>query len=71
MAFDLNIADLNSLRGLATVFCLIAFSGVVMWTCNSRKQQDFHEAAQLPFADEDINTNNNNHKKGDKEARHV
>lgn len=71
MAFDLNILDLNSLRGLAAVLCITAFSGVVLWAYNSSKQQDFHDAAQLPFADEDININHNNHKKGDKGARHV
>lgn len=71
MAFDLNILDLNSLRGLAAILCLTAFGGVVLWAYNSSKQQDFHDAAQLPFADEDININHNNHKKGDKEARHV
>ncbi|MCL6271014.1 cbb3-type cytochrome c oxidase subunit 3 [Sansalvadorimonas sp. 2012CJ34-2] len=46
--------DINTLRGLATVFCMIAFFAVVMWAYSDRKRADFDEAANLPFADDQI-----------------
>ncbi len=44
--------DINTLRGLATVFCMTAFIGVVLWAYSDRKNKDFNEAANLPFEDE-------------------
>lgn len=44
--------DINDLRGLATVFALIAFIGVCLWAYSSKRKSDFDDAAQLPFADE-------------------
>lgn len=46
--------DLNFLRGLGTVFVMIAFIGICLWAYSSRRKQAFDEAANLPFADEDI-----------------
>ncbi len=46
--------DINTLRGLATVFAMIAFIGVCLWAYSSRRKTGFDEAANLPFAD-DIN----------------
>ena len=43
--------DINTLRGLATVFCMVAFIGVVLWAYSDRKRKDFDEAANLPFSD--------------------
>ncbi|MEH6566984.1 MAG: cbb3-type cytochrome c oxidase subunit 3 [Halopseudomonas sp.] len=45
--------DINTLRGLGTIFAMVAFIGVVIWAYSSYKKKDFDEAAQLPFADED------------------
>ncbi|NLY58992.1 MAG: cbb3-type cytochrome c oxidase subunit 3 [Gammaproteobacteria bacterium] len=45
--------DINTLRGIATIFAMVAFIGVVIWAYSSYKKKDFDEAAQLPFADED------------------
>ena len=45
--------DINTLRGLATVFAMIAFLGVVWWAFSSKRKKRFDDAAQLPFADED------------------
>ncbi|UJJ32019.1 cbb3-type cytochrome oxidase subunit 3 [Halopseudomonas maritima] len=45
--------DINTLRGLGTVFAFIAFVGVVIWAYSASKKKDFDEAAQLPFADEE------------------
>ena len=46
--------DINTLRGLSTLFLLIAFIGVVFWAYSSKRKDEFEEAANLPFADEDI-----------------
>ncbi|WP_185266204.1 cbb3-type cytochrome oxidase subunit 3 [Halopseudomonas xiamenensis] len=45
--------DINTLRGIATIFAMVAFIGVVIWAYSSYKKKDFDEAAQLPFADDD------------------
>jgi cytochrome c oxidase cbb3-type subunit 4 len=46
--------DINDLRGLSTLFMLVAFIGLVLWAYSSKRKQSFDEAANLPFADEDI-----------------
>ncbi|SDS47130.1 cytochrome c oxidase cbb3-type subunit 4 [Halopseudomonas litoralis] len=45
--------DINTLRGIATIFAMVAFIGIVLWAYSSYKKKDFDEAAQLPFADDD------------------
>ncbi|PTY37350.1 cytochrome oxidase [Saccharospirillum sp. MSK14-1] len=45
--------DINTLRGLATVFTMIAFFGVVYWAYSSKRKARFDDAANLPFADRD------------------
>ncbi|WP_285275118.1 cbb3-type cytochrome oxidase subunit 3 [Halopseudomonas bauzanensis] len=45
--------DINTLRGIATIFAMVAFIGIVIWAYSSYKMKDFDEAAQLPFADDD------------------
>ncbi len=49
--------DINDLRGLGTVFAMIAFISVCLWAYSSKRKSGFDEAANLPFADdeEDIN----------------
>lgn len=44
--------DINTLRGLATVFAMVAFIGVCLWAYSSRRKKGFDEAANLPFVDE-------------------
>ena len=44
--------DINTLRGIATIFAAIAFIGVVVWAYSSRRKADFDEAVNLPFADQ-------------------
>jgi cytochrome c oxidase cbb3-type subunit 4 len=44
--------DINTLRGLATVFALAAFIGVCLWAYSARRKPGFDEAANLPFADD-------------------
>lgn len=48
--------DINTLRGLITLFLLLAFIGLCFWAYSSRRKQDFDEAANLPFADDHVST---------------
>lgn len=47
--------DINDLRGLSTVFLLVTFIGLVIWAYSKRQKQSFDEAANLPFADDELN----------------
>ena len=47
--------DINDLRGISTVFLMVAFIGVCFWAYSSKRKKTFDEAANLPFADEDMN----------------
>ncbi len=44
--------DINTLRGLATVFAMLAFIGVCLWAYSSKRKASFDDAANLPFADD-------------------
>ncbi len=51
--------DLNTLRGLSTIFVMIAFLGVCWWAFSPKRKQGFNDAANLPFADDvDIHADN-------------
>jgi len=45
--------DINDLRGLATIFMAVVFTGILLWAYSSRRKKPFDEAANLPFADKD------------------
>lgn len=47
--------DINDLRGLSTVFLMMAFIGLCFWAYSAKRHREFEEAANLPFADEDLN----------------
>ena len=47
--------DINDLRGLSTLFLMITFIGLCFWAYSSKRKKTFDEAAQLPFADEELN----------------
>ena len=47
--------DINDLRGISTLFVFIAFIGVCFWAYNSKRKKSFDEAANLPFADDELN----------------
>jgi cytochrome c oxidase cbb3-type subunit 4 len=42
------------LRTLFTVLVPLAFIAIVIWAYSKRRKKDFDEAANLPFADEDL-----------------
>ena len=47
--------DINDLRGLSTLFLMIAFIGLCFWAYSSKRKKTFDEAAHLPFADDELN----------------
>lgn len=47
--------DINDLRGLSTAFLLVAFIGLCIWAYSKKRKATFDEAAQLPFADDEMN----------------
>jgi cytochrome c oxidase cbb3-type subunit IV len=44
--------DINFLRSAVTVLSMALFLGIVVWAWSKRNQQDFQEAARLPFDEE-------------------
>ena len=46
--------DINTIRSLITVLSLVAFLGIVFWAWSAKRKPAFDEAAQLPFADDDM-----------------
>lgn len=46
--------DINDLRGLSTILVMVAFIGVCIWAYSRKRRKRFEEAANLPFADEDL-----------------
>ena len=47
--------DINDLRGLSTAFLFFAFIGLCFWAYSKKRKKAFDEAANLPFADEELN----------------
>lgn len=45
--------DINTLRGLSTLFLLVVFIALVFWAYSDRRKKDFDEAANLPFAEDE------------------
>jgi cytochrome c oxidase cbb3-type subunit 4 len=47
--------DINDLRGLSTAFLMVTFLGLCIWAYSSKRKKTFDDAANLPFADEELN----------------
>lgn len=47
--------DINDLRGLSTAFLMVTFIGMCFWAYSKNRKKEFDEAANLPFADEELN----------------
>jgi len=43
--------DIDDLRGVATIFCMLAFAAVVYWAYAPSRKSYFEAAAMLPFED--------------------
>ncbi len=46
--------DISTLRGIFTALALIAFIGVWIWAWSGKRKRAFDEAANLPFADDQL-----------------
>ena len=44
----------NDLRVIITVVLFLSFLGIVFWAYSSRQKERFDEAANLPFADDEM-----------------
>ena len=44
--------DINTVRGLGTLFALLAFVSMLLWVYSGKRKTAFDEAAELPFSDE-------------------
>ena len=50
---ETTVIDMGLVRGVATVFALLAFLAVVFWAYGKRSQEAFRSAAQLPLEEDD------------------
>lgn len=46
--------DANDLRVIITVVLFLSFLGIVFWAYSARQKERFDEAANLPFADDEM-----------------
>lgn len=46
--------DMNDFRSLSTVLVAIAFAGVCWWAFAPSRRKRFEEDAKLPFADDEV-----------------
>jgi len=44
--------DTGTLQGIGTILAMAAFIGICVWAWSSKNKADFDKAAQLPFADD-------------------
>ncbi len=47
--------DINDLRGLSTLLLMVTLIGMCFWAYSKKRKKSFDEAANLPFADEELN----------------
>jgi cytochrome c oxidase cbb3-type subunit 4 len=45
--------DIGDLRGISTIFCMVAFAAVVYWAYGPSRKDYFEEAGNLPFSYEE------------------
>lgn len=46
--------DINDIRAWHTLILMACFIGIVIWAYSGRRRGSFDEAANLPFADEQL-----------------
>lgn len=44
--------DINTFRGIGTIFAFVGFISICVWAYSSHRKKDFDHAANLPFADD-------------------
>lgn len=47
--------DINFVRGVLTLLLLLTFIGLCIWAYSRKQEKAFSEAANLPFADDELN----------------
>ncbi len=50
------VSLVSDARSVITLLCMLTFLGIIGWAWSARRKHDFDEAAMLPFADDDMNT---------------
>lgn len=48
------VENMGLVRGIATVFALLAFVAVVLWAYSQRPSEAFRSAALLPLEEDDV-----------------
>ena len=48
--------DINDLRGIGTVFAIVAFISICVWAYSGKRHKDFDAAAQMPLNDDDLDS---------------
>lgn len=61
--------DTTNLQSLSVVLVALAFAGVCWWAFSPRRKKRFEEAANLPFADEQTESSNEQKQTGDKDLQ--
>jgi cytochrome c oxidase cbb3-type subunit 4 len=46
--------DINDVRGLGTIFALIAFLGIIAWAYSSSRKKRFEDDGDMIFKDEEM-----------------
>lgn len=46
--------DINDVRGLGTIFALIAFLGIIAWAYSASRKRRFEDDGNMIFEDDDI-----------------
>jgi len=54
--------DATDMRGITTLLVMISFLSICFWAYSSKSKKSFDEAANLPFADDDINNDSQQEK---------
>ena len=50
--------DYSLMQSIWTLVVLVIFVGIVIWAWSGKRKQDFDEAANIPFNEDDMPTEN-------------
>ena len=62
---------MNSIQMLWTIVAFILFIGIVIWAWSSKRTDEFHEAENLIFEEDDAELSHENHKSKSGNKHHV
>ena len=46
--------DIDNLRGVSTLFCMVAFAAVVYWAYGPSRKRSFQEAGEILFSKSEL-----------------